>query len=143
LRAYIGAPAAKAVSDMVVATVSQSASVLMLTAEDRTLLFSLGLPELNLEVVPPERNNLPPQLTSFVDREKVVAEIFTTKAHSMGMGLSICRSIVEAHDGRIWVAPNQPQGVVFQFTLHADDGSSPGASPGEPRASGVLPAQTR
>jgi ligand-binding sensor domain-containing protein len=33
------------------------------------------------------------------------------------MGLSICRAIIEAHDGRLWVAPNTPRGAVFQFTL--------------------------
>jgi K+-sensing histidine kinase KdpD len=36
------------------------------------------------------------------------------------MGLSICRSIIEAHKGSIWVAPNNPQGAVFQFVLLAD-----------------------
>ena len=47
------------------------------------------------------------------DVDRIFNPLFTTKSKGMGMGLSICRSIIEAHDGRIWVAPNKPQGAVF------------------------------
>ena len=60
--------------------------------------------------------------------ERIFNPLFTTKSGGMGMGLSICRSIIEAHDGRLWVAPNKPEGAVFQFMLLADGATSAGAS---------------
>lgn len=51
--------------------------------------------------------------------ECVFEAFYTTKAGGMGMGLAICRSIVEAHGGRMWVTANQPHGALFQFTIPA------------------------
>jgi PAS domain S-box-containing protein len=45
---------------------------------------------------------------------------YTTKPEGMGMGLSICRSIIEAHGGRLWAIPCEPHGALFQFTIPAD-----------------------
>ncbi|MGB6997442.1 MAG: ATP-binding protein, partial [Pseudolabrys sp.] len=44
---------------------------------------------------------------------------YTTKNAGIGMGLSICRSIITAHGGRLWAEANRPRGAVFQFTLPA------------------------
>jgi signal transduction histidine kinase len=60
--------------------------------------------------------------------EWIFNPLFTTKSGGMGMGLSICRAIIEAHDGRLWVTPNKPEGVVFQFMLLADGATSAIAS---------------
>jgi len=49
--------------------------------------------------------------------DRVFDAFYTTKSSGTGMGLSICRSIIRAHGGKLWAAANQPRGAVFQFTL--------------------------
>jgi PAS domain S-box-containing protein len=49
--------------------------------------------------------------------ERVFDAYYTTKSSGMGMGLSICRSIINAHGGRLWAEANEPRGTIFQFTL--------------------------
>jgi signal transduction histidine kinase len=49
--------------------------------------------------------------------ERVFDTFYTTKSNGTGMGLSICRSIIDAHGGRLWADANEPRGAVFQFTL--------------------------
>jgi PAS domain S-box-containing protein len=51
--------------------------------------------------------------------ERVFEAFYTTKPGGLGLGLSICRSIIEAHNGRLWASPNAPRGAVFHFTAPA------------------------
>jgi signal transduction histidine kinase len=54
---------------------------------------------------------------SVSDLDQIFKPLFTTKSRGMGMGLSICRSIIEAHGGRIWVSPESPHGAIFHIEL--------------------------
>ncbi|MEI9899934.1 MAG: ATP-binding protein, partial [Hyphomicrobium sp.] len=52
---------------------------------------------------------------------RVFDAFYTTKSSGIGMGLAICRSIIEAHDGRLWAERGEPRGAIFQFTLPSID----------------------
>jgi len=52
--------------------------------------------------------------------ERVFDSFYTTKPSGIGLGLSICRSIIEAHGGRLWATRCEPRGALFQFTIPAD-----------------------
>jgi C4-dicarboxylate-specific signal transduction histidine kinase len=52
-----------------------------------------------------------------VAAERIFTPFFTTKPHGIGMGLSISRSIIESHEGRLWASPRPSGGAIFQFTL--------------------------
>jgi signal transduction histidine kinase len=54
---------------------------------------------------------------SVANLNRIFKPMFTTKAHGMGMGLSICKSIIESHGGKIWVSAGVPRGSIFQFEL--------------------------
>jgi PAS domain S-box-containing protein len=51
------------------------------------------------------------------DLERVFEGFYTTKSGGLGVGLTICRSVIKAHGGRLWAQANEPRGAVFQFTL--------------------------
>ena len=51
--------------------------------------------------------------------DRIFKPFYTTKNSGIGMGLSICRSIIDAHGGRLWAEANQPRGAILQFTLPA------------------------
>jgi PAS domain S-box-containing protein len=80
----------------------------------RELMIStaLGEPGVVLVSVADSGHGVPP-----AHFERLFEPFYTTKASGMGMGLSICRSIVDAHGGRLWAEANIPRGAIFQFTM--------------------------
>ncbi len=59
--------------------------------------------------------------------DRLFRAFYTTKAEGLGMGLAICRSIIEAHGGRLWATPNEGRGALFQFSLPVN-GNDPAPS---------------
>jgi C4-dicarboxylate-specific signal transduction histidine kinase len=100
---------AKGARELVISTTRADADV-MVTVWDS----GLGLPE--------------------SDVERIFQPFHTTKQGGLGMGLSISRSIIEAHGGRLWASANAPRGAIFQFTLPAET-----AAP-KPEENQALPA---
>jgi signal transduction histidine kinase len=84
----------------------------------RELLISTGVAELGdvLVAVSDSGPGLSPASLA-----RVFAAFYTTKPGGLGMGLSICRSIIEAHGGRLWAAPDEPRGAAFSFTLPIEE----------------------
>jgi signal transduction histidine kinase len=55
---------------------------------------------------------------------RVFESFYTTKSDGVGIGLSVCRSIIDAYGGLLWAGANEPRGAVFQFALPGAEGSS-------------------
>lgn len=62
------------------------------------------------------------------DAERLFDAFYTTKTGGMGIGLSVSRSIIESHHGRLWAAPNDGPGVTFSFSIPRAHEAAPGAS---------------
>jgi len=84
-----------------------------LRARDRQLTVRTALVNGQLEVAVTDRGKgIAPE-----DLERVFEPFVTTKPQGMGLGLAVCRTIVSAHAGRIWAAPNADAGTTFHFTV--------------------------
>ena len=84
---------------------------------DRVLLLyerakvAVILHEQHLEVAVVDRGH------GIAEPERLFEPFFSTKAQGLGMGLNICRTIIESHHGRLWADPNPAGGTIFRFTL--------------------------
>ncbi|RYY51924.1 MAG: HAMP domain-containing histidine kinase, partial [Comamonadaceae bacterium] len=65
-------------------------------------------------------------------RAQLFTPFFTTKAEGMGLGLSLCRTVVEQHGGFLAYEPNRPQGTIFRFTLPTQPVAAALPAPVEP-----------
>jgi C4-dicarboxylate-specific signal transduction histidine kinase len=92
----------------------------MSRVDDRTRLLRIRsqreAPDSVLVAVEDSGTGLDPAIA-----ERIFDPFFTTKAGGMGMGLSVCRSIIDGHGGRLWASPVHSGGAVVQFTLPTED----------------------
>jgi C4-dicarboxylate-specific signal transduction histidine kinase len=86
------------------------------TEGPRDLLISTGRADSN-DVIVSVRDSGPGLAPGALER--LFDAFYTTKSNGLGLGLSICRSIIEAHGGRLWATANAPRGASFEFTLPA------------------------
>jgi PAS domain S-box-containing protein len=84
------------------------------TERTRELIVSSAFADLGIVLVSVEDTGagLDPAV-----EQRIFEPFFTTKSEGLGMGLSICRSIVEGHHGRLWMSPREPHGAVIRFTI--------------------------
>jgi PAS domain S-box-containing protein len=88
-------------------------------------MTSVEVPERKLEITTESRHTDGPLVAvadsgpgvAANDLERIFESFYTTKSSGVGIGLSICRSIIDAHGGRLWAEAHQPRGAVFRFTL--------------------------
>jgi PAS domain S-box-containing protein len=87
----------------------------------RRIIVRTHRSETSMALVEVEDNGI-----GMTDAEKAFEPFFTTKEHGMGMGLTICRSIAEGHNGKLWSTQNESFGTTFSFTLPLDHDESTG-----------------
>jgi signal transduction histidine kinase len=83
-----------------------------------------------LRALRPRTSDTGPGLSQ-ASAERVFEAFYTTKASGLGMGLSICRSIIQNRGRRLWATPNQPRGTVFCFTVPIGEKSPENLEPSE------------
>jgi PAS domain S-box-containing protein len=98
-----------------------NAAEAMGSAEERVRELSISTQQDQRGVLVAVRDSGPGIDSEHLDR--VFDAFYTTKSSGTGMGLSICRSIIDAHGGKLWAEANEPRGAVFQFTLPAENDS--------------------
>jgi signal transduction histidine kinase len=91
---------------------AQAMSAVTERARELTVSSTLAEPSSVLVAVEDTGTGLDPAVV-----ERMFKPLFTTKPDGLGMGLAICRSIVEAHGGRLWVSPRSPHGADVRFTV--------------------------
>jgi two-component system sensor kinase FixL len=89
------------------------------TSAERTLTVSTALDGdgLVLTSIADRGNGIPPDVA-----DRLFEPFFTTKSQGLGLGLSICRSIIDAHGGQLWADNNADRGATFTFALPAQNG---------------------
>ena len=85
----------------------------LVDVSDRFVDISATLHEKMIEVAVADRGHGVPEHL----KEKLFESFFSTKSDGMGMGLNICRTIIEFHEGRLWVSSNNESGSIFRFIL--------------------------